>query len=231
MPHAFVEPVPIVVLISGTGSILTALIEAAADPEFGVVIAAVGADRGDIPGLLRARAAGVATFVVPVSDYPSRTHWDEALAEAIEEFLPRSEGSALRAQDHVAADLTARQGDCAPRWVITAGFMKILGPAVLDTFTVLNTHPALLPAFPGAHAVRDALAYGVQVSGATVHLLDAGMDTGPIVAQQAVPVHSGDDEESLHERIKVVERELLVNTAHRIIVHGYSQSRRKVTLA
>ena len=116
--------------------------------------------------------------------------------------------------------------------MISAGFMKVLGPQVLDTFTALNTHPALLPAFPGAHAVRDALAHGVRVTGTTVHLVDEGTDTGPIVAQRSVPIRAGDtQEESLHERIKIVEQNLMVRTAGRILTHGFSQSERKVTLA
>ena len=120
------------------------------------------------------------TFVVAPGDYVHRGDWDEALAKAVAEHNPR--------------------------FVVSAGFMRLLGPAVLDAFAVLNTHPALLPAFPGAHAVRDALAYGVQVTGCTVHLVDAGIDTGPVIAQCAVDVHEGDDEATLHERIKAVER-------------------------
>lgn len=199
------------VLVSGSGSILQALIQATLDPDYGVRIVAVGADRPDIAGLTRAQQAGLPTFVVRVSDYSTRADWDAALAEHLGTWLPSQ--------------------DVERRWVISAGFMKVLGSQVLDGFTVLNTHPALLPAFPGAHAVREALAYGVHVTGTTVHLVDQGMDTGPIVAQRAVPIRPGDTEDSLHERIKVVERDLLVRTAHRIITHGFTQSERKVTLA
>jgi phosphoribosylglycinamide formyltransferase-1 len=108
--------------------------------------------------------------------------------------------------------------------------MRLLGPAVLDAFVVLNTHPALLPAFPGAHAVRDALAYGVQVTGCTVHLVDDGIDTGPVIAQRAVEVREGDDESTLHERIKAVERPLLVDVVGRLARDGWSVSGRTVTV-
>jgi phosphoribosylglycinamide formyltransferase 1 len=179
-------PAGIVVLVSGSGTNLQALIDAAADPAYGVRILAVGADRHGIAGLERAQRAGIPTFVCQVADFTDRGGWDVALADAIAAHTP-----AL---------------------VVSAGFMKILGPAVLGRFTVVNTHPALLPAFPGAHAVRDALAAGVTVTGSTVHHVDAGVDTGPVIAQREVPVLPGDDEASLHERIKDVERELLVQT-------------------
>jgi phosphoribosylglycinamide formyltransferase-1 len=178
------SPVGIVVLVSGSGTLLQALLDASADPACGVRIVAVGADRDDIEGLRRAERAGIETFVCRVRDFPDRVAWDDALA----------------------AEIASR----APDFVVTAGFMKILGPATLRDRTILNTHPALLPSFPGAHAVRDALAHGVKVTGTTAHLVDAGVDTGPILAQRAVEVRDGDTEESLHERIKVQERELLV---------------------
>ncbi len=200
------------VLVSGSGSILQALIEASQDPSYGVQIVAVGADRDDIEGLTRAGRAGLPTFVARVTDYPSRADWDADLAQTLRRWLPEADSH-------------------GHRWVISAGFMKVLGPDVLDTFTVLNTHPALLPAFPGAHAVRDALTHGVRVTGTTVHLLDEGTDTGPILAQRSVPIRADDTEESLHERIKIVERDLMVRTAGRILTHGFTQSQRKVTLA
>jgi phosphoribosylglycinamide formyltransferase-1 len=177
-------PQRVVVLLSGAGTLAAALL-AAGRPSFDVV--AVGADR-DAAGLTAAREQGLPTFVVPLSAHPDRAAWDTALA------------AALAAHD--------------PDWVVCAGFMKLLGPAVLEAFAgrVVNTHPALLPAFPGAHAVRDALAAGVTSTGATVHLVDAGLDTGPVLAQVGVPVLPGDDETALHERIKTVERELLVTT-------------------
>lgn len=177
----------LVVLVSGSGSVLQALL--AAGPELQVV--AVGADR-PAPALHRAEAASVPAFQVLPAGYPDRHSWDAALAAAT----------------------AAHQPDL----VVLAGFMRLLGPAFLDRFPnrVVNTHPALLPAFPGAHPVRDALAYGVKVTGATVHLVDHGMDTGPVVAQEALPVHPGEDEAGLHERIKVVERRLLVATLTRL---------------
>ncbi len=177
-------PARVVVLISGAGTLCAALL-AAGGPAFEVV--AVGADR-EAPGLAAARERGLPTFVVGLADHPDRAAWDAALA------------------DRVAAH--------RPDWVVCAGFMKLLGPAVLGAFggRLLNTHPALLPAFPGAHAVRDALAAGVTTTGATVHLVDAGLDTGPVLAQTPVPVLPGDDEQRLHDRIKAVERVLLVDT-------------------
>ena len=175
----------IVVLVSGSGTLLQALIDASLDPAYGVRILAVGADRDDIEGLRRAERANIDTFVCRVLDFPDRGAWDVELA----------------------SEIASR----APDFVVTAGFMKILGPATLGSRTILNTHPALLPSFPGAHAVRDALAHGVKVTGTTAHLVDAGIDTGQILAQRAVEVLDDDTEESLHERIKVKERELLVD--------------------
>ncbi|CCG05040.1 phosphoribosylglycinamide formyltransferase [Blastococcus saxobsidens] len=180
------------VLLSGAGSLCAALLAATGDPGYPAAVVAVGADR-DAPGLAHARARGLATFVCAVGDHPDRAAWDEALAARIAGF--------------------------APDLVVSAGFMKIVGPAVLTAFAgrLINTHPALLPAFPGASAVRDALAAGVPVTGATVHLVDAGVDTGPVLAQREVPVLPGDDEARLHERIKDVERELLVQTVAELV--------------
>ncbi|WP_404386767.1 phosphoribosylglycinamide formyltransferase [Knoellia locipacati] len=183
-------PADVVVLVSGSGTLLQALIDASLDPAYGVRIVAVGADREDIEGLRRAERAGIETFVCRVRDFPDRGAWDEALA----------------------AEIASR----SPDFVVTAGFMKILGPETLRDRTILNTHPALLPSFPGAHAVRDALAHGVRVTGTTAHLVDAGVDTGPILAQRAVEVREDDTEETLHERIKVQERELLVDLVGRL---------------
>ena len=178
----------LVVLLSGTGSLCAALLEAADRASWPGTVVAVGADRPSAAGLEHARRQGVPTFVLPVGEHPDRAAWDRALA----------------------AELQAHRPDL----VVCAGFMKLLGPAVLAAFPgrVVNTHPALLPAFPGAHAVRDALAAGVRETGATVHLVDAGLDTGPVLAQRAVPVLPGDDEARLHERIKTVERTLLIDT-------------------
>lgn len=208
-PPAAGRPARLVVLVSGSGTNLQALLDAAADPAYGAQVVAVGADRDGIAGLDRAERAGVPTFVLPVKDFPLRQDWDAALTEAVAAFEP---------------DL-----------VVSAGFMKILGAAFLDRFQgrVVNTHPALLPSFPGAHGVRDALAYGVTVTGCTVHLVDAGVDTGPILAQGTVEVAEADHAdggEALHERIKTVERTLLVQTVGRLAREGHRLDGRRVTI-
>ena len=197
-------PTRLVVLVSGSGTNLQALIDACADPAYGASVVAVGADRAGIEGLARADRAGVPTFVVPVAGFTTRDDWDAALTAAVDGHDP---------------DL-----------VVSAGFMKVVGKRFLDRFAMVNTHPALLPAFPGAHAVRDALAYGVRVTGCTVHLVDTGVDTGPILAQRAVEVRDDDDEAVLHERIKTVERELLVHIVGRMARHGWQVNDRKVVL-
>ncbi|HSN05882.1 MAG TPA: phosphoribosylglycinamide formyltransferase [Candidatus Angelobacter sp.] len=196
----------LVVLVSGSGTNLQALLDAAADPGFPAEVVAVGADSAGAGGLDRAAAAGLPTFVVPLSDHADRASWDVALADAV-----------------------AAHG---PEWVVCAGFMRILGAGFLDRFPerVINTHPALLPSFPGAHAVRETLAYGVKVSGCSVHLVDSGVDTGPLLAQGTVPVEPGDDETSLHERIKTVERSLLVGTVAALAVHGCTVTGRKASI-
>ncbi|MEV2266717.1 phosphoribosylglycinamide formyltransferase [Nonomuraea africana] len=194
----------LVVLVSGSGTNLQALLDAVADPSYGAEVVAVGADRDDIEGLARAERAGVPTFVEKLSSYGSRADWDTALAARIAAYEP---------------DL-----------VVAAGFMKLIGAPTLEAFPVLNTHPALLPSFPGAHGVRDALAHGVKVTGCTVMLADAGVDTGPIVAQEAVRVFDGDDEHQLHERIKTVERGLLVDTVGRMVREGWTMTGRTVRL-
>ncbi|HEX6888779.1 MAG TPA: phosphoribosylglycinamide formyltransferase [Candidatus Nanopelagicales bacterium] len=196
----------LVVLISGSGTLLQALLDAAADPHYPAEVVAVVADTHAATGLQRARAAGVPAVPVPLAEHVDRAAWDLALRDAIESF--------------------------EPDWVVSAGFMRLLGPAVLSAFPlrVVNTHPALLPSFPGAHAVRDALAHGVRVTGSTIHLVDEGVDTGPIIDQRAVEVDPDDDEASLHERIKVVERALLVDVARRLATHNVHVSGRKVTL-
>lgn len=179
-------PTRVVVLVSGAGTLLQALLDAAG-PGYPAQVVAVGADRTGTAALERAVNCGLPTFVVELAQHPDRASWDTALTDA------------------VAAQ--------APDLVVTAGFMKILGPIFLDRFggRVLNTHPALLPAFPGLHPVARALAHGVQVTGATVHLVDTGVDTGPILAQRAVEVLPDDTAQRLHERIKIVERRLLVD--------------------
>jgi phosphoribosylglycinamide formyltransferase-1 len=202
--HAPTSPGPtasVVVLVSGSGTLLQALLDATADPAYGVTVAAVGADR-PCRGLERAERAGIPTFVRSVRDHSDRAAWDEALA----------------------ADLAAHD----PRLVVTAGFMRVLGPRSLAVAPVVNTHPALLPSFPGAHGVRDALAYGVTVTGTTCHLVDAGVDTGPIIEQRVVAVEPDDTEDSLHERIKVHERELIVQVTGRLAREGFTVQGRRV---
>ncbi|MEV0404594.1 phosphoribosylglycinamide formyltransferase [Actinoallomurus sp. NPDC050550] len=196
----------LVVLVSGAGTNLQALLDACVDPAYGARITAVGADRDDIEGLRRAERVGVPTFVVRLKDHPTRDAWDAALTGAVDAY--------------------------APDLVVSAGFMKILGKRFLDRFAgrVINTHPALLPSFPGTHGAREALDYGVKVTGCTAHFVDAGVDTGPIVAQEAVPVLDDDDEESLHERIKAVERPLLVRTVGRLVREGWTIENRKVRI-
>ncbi|MEN3121473.1 phosphoribosylglycinamide formyltransferase [Janibacter sp. LM] len=193
-------PLRLVVLVSGSGTLLQALLDA---PDLPAQVVAVGADR-ECVGLERAAAAGVQTFVERVADHPDREAWDAALA----------------------ADIARHEPDL----VVTAGFMKILGPRALASGTFLNTHPALLPAFPGAHGVRDALAYGVTVTGSTAHLVDAGVDTGPIIEQRTVAISADDTEESLHERIKAVEREMLVDVVAAMATGGWRVEGRRVLL-
>lgn len=194
----------VVVLVSGSGTTLQALLDAAADPGYGVRVVAVGADRDDAAGLERAREAGVPVFVTRLGDHRSRAEWDAGLADRVAEYQP---------------DL-----------VVLAGFMKIVGEAFLDRFphAVVNTHPALCPAFPGTSAPADALAYGVRVSGATLFVVDAGVDTGPIVDQRVVTVEQSDDVTSLHERIKVAERAMLVENLDRIAREGFTVTGRQV---
>ncbi|WP_285612804.1 phosphoribosylglycinamide formyltransferase [Actinokineospora globicatena] len=199
-------PARVVVLVSGSGTLLQALLDECARPGYPAAVVAVGADRTGIEGLARAERAGVATFTARTRDHADRGAWDTALTAAVAAHEP---------------DL-----------VVSAGFMKILGPAFLARFggRVINTHPALLPAFPGAHAVRDALGYGVLVTGSTVHLVDGGVDTGPIITQEPVPVLVGDDEAALHERIKAVERRLLVDVVAKLAADGYTVDGRKVSI-
>lgn len=196
----------LVVLVSGAGSNLQALLDACTDPAYGAEVVAVGADRAGTGGIERARRAGVPTFELPLTTAASRAEWDAALTQDVAAY--------------------------APDLVVSAGFLKLAGEAFLARFggRFVNTHPALLPAFPGMHAPRDALAYGVKVTGATLFVVDAGVDTGPIVAQTAVPVADDDDEATLHERIKVAEREMLVEYVGRIARSGFTLDGRKVTI-
>jgi phosphoribosylglycinamide formyltransferase-1 len=208
LPSGSNRPARLVVRVSGSGTNLQALLDAiAADPDgYGAAIVAVGADRDAIAGLERAERAGIPTFVCRVKDHASRAEWDAAL--------------------------TAATAAHAPDLVVSAGFMKIVGKEFLARFggRVVNTHPALLPSFPGAHGVRDALAYGARVTGCTVHFVDDGVDTGPIIAQGVVEIRDEDDEAALHERIKEVERRLLVDVVGRLARNGYRIEGRKVQI-
>ncbi|MDT5044003.1 MAG: phosphoribosylglycinamide formyltransferase 1 [Actinoplanes sp.] len=203
-----IDPAParLVVLVSGSGSNLQSLLDATADSAYGAQVVAVGADRDGIAGLDRAVAAGVPTFVDSVRAYPTRDDWDAALTVHVAEHKP---------------DL-----------VISAGFLKLVGARFLAAFgdRYLNTHNALLPSFPGMHGPRDALAYGVKLAGATLFFVDAGVDTGPIVAQVAVPVLDDDTEDTLTERIKQAERAQLVEQIGRLVREGWTIRDRKVTI-
>lgn len=197
-------PLRVVVLVSGSGTNLQALLDAAADPSYGASVVAVGADRSGIEGLVRAERAGIPTFVHRVKDFESREAWDAALTASVASFEP---------------DL-----------VVSAGFMKLVGEAFLAAYggRFLNTHPALSPSFPGMHGPADALEYGVKVTGCTLFVVDSGVDTGPIVAQTAVPVLEDDTPESLHERIKQTERLMLVQAVGRIARDGMTVEGRRV---
>jgi phosphoribosylglycinamide formyltransferase 1 len=201
-------PVParVVVLVSGSGTLLQALLDAAAEPDYPARVVAVGADRTGVEGLARARRHGVPTFTVRLADHVDRAGWDAAIAKTVTEYSP---------------DL-----------LVSAGFMKILGTHFRDIVgcPLINTHPALLPSFPGVRPVADALAYGVKVTGATVHLVDDGVDTGPVLAQRAVDVRPGDTVDSLHERIKIEERRLLVSTVAGLARGGATVTGREVTI-
>jgi len=206
IPSSEAAPARLVVLVSGAGTNLQALLDAASDPAYGASVVAVGADRDGIEGLTRAERAGLPTFVHRVKDFPDRAAWDRALTASVAEHRP---------------DL-----------VISAGFMKLVGSAFLAEFggRFVNTHPALSPAFPGMHGAADALAYGVKVTGCTIFFVDDGVDTGPIVAQAAVGVEDDDTPDSLHERVKVVERALLVDTIGAMARRGFTINDRLVRL-
>ena len=199
------NPATVVVLASGAGSLLRALLDATLAADFPAKIVAVGVDRA-CAATEHADASRTPHFQISLADFPDRAAWDAALTAAVAAYNP---------------DL-----------VVSAGFMKILGPAFLDRFRgrIINTHPALLPAFPGAHGVRDALAYGVRVTGSTVHLVDGGIDTGPILAQEAVSIRPDDDEAALHERIKIVERRLLAEVVAAVATRGIVSDGRKAVI-
>lgn len=204
----------VVVLASGTGTNLLALLEASGafdatgetTRRFGGAVVAVGTDRPGAPALDHARRAGAETFAVPVGDYPDRDAWTVALRDAVAAHRP---------------DL-----------VVCAGFMRILGPAFVRAFAgrILNTHPSLLPAFPGAHAARDAIAHGVKLTGVTLHFVDEGLDSGPIVDQRPVPVEAGDTEGVLQDRIKEVEHRMLCENVGRLLREGWTVEGRHVVV-
>jgi phosphoribosylglycinamide formyltransferase-1 len=205
-PAPPLSPARVVVLVSGAGTNLQALLDATSNPAYGARVVAVGADRRGVEGLERAHRAGVPSFVEELPEHPDRRSWDEALTRGVAGHRP---------------DL-----------VVLAGFMKLVGPAFLAAFggRTVNTHPALLPSFPGRSGPADALAYGVKVSGATLFVVDAGVDTGAILAQRAVEVTGDDTVDSLHERIKAVERTMLVDIVGRMARQGWTVSGRKVTI-
>jgi phosphoribosylglycinamide formyltransferase 1 len=196
----------LVVLVSGTGTNLQALLDACQDQEYGASVVAVGADRDGIEGLARAERAGVPTFVHRVTDFDSRDDWDAAV--------------------------TASCAQHEPDLVVSAGFLKLVGKTFLDRFggRFVNTHNALLPSFPGIHGPQGALEYGVRITGATLFVVDEGVDTGAIVAQVAVPVEDDDDLDTLTERIKVAERQMLVDTLGRMVREGFTVTGRKVRI-
>ena len=197
-------PARLVVLVSGSGTNLQALLDACRDPAYGAEVVAVGADRPGTEGLARAERAGVPTFVRRVQDHPTRADWDTALA----------------------AEVAAHEPDL----VVLAGFMKLVGESFLAAHggRVVNTHPALSPSFPGMRGPAEALDYGVKVTGATLFVVDSGVDTGQIVAQTAVPVEDDDTVDSLHDRIKVAERAMLVEAVGRMAREGFTVEGRRV---
>lgn len=205
MNHSTPLRAPIVVLASGAGTLLAAILRRGSDRASSFRVAGVVVDR-ECAAEQIARDAAVPTVRCVLGDHPDRDAWDRALAVAV--------------------------GGFAPDWVVTAGFMKILGPQMLAGFgqRIVNSHPALLPAFPGAHGVADALAYGVKVSGCTVHLVDSGVDSGPILAQRTVEVTADDTVDSLHERIKSVERDLLPDVVEALVTRGVVTDGRKAHL-
>jgi formyltetrahydrofolate-dependent phosphoribosylglycinamide formyltransferase len=186
----------LVVLASGSGTTLQAILD---DAELGPQVVAVGSDVPDCAAIGRAHSVGLPTFTAAMQDYPDRGAWNDELAEAIAKHDP---------------DL-----------VVLAGFMRVLAPSVVTRFRIVNTHPALLPAFPGAHAIRDALAAGVPTTGVTVHWVDEGVDTGPVIAQESVPVEPGDDEDSLRARVQAVEKPLFIATLNRLCRELSSEDR------
>lgn len=206
MPTADHTPARLVVLVSGSGTNLQALLDACEDPAYGAKVVAVGSDRFDVEGLARAERVGIPTFVKQLSQHDSRDAWDLALRRSVEGFEP---------------DL-----------VVLAGFMKLVSEEFLAAFEhrVVNTHPALSPAFPGTAGPADALAYGVKVTGCTLFVVDPGVDTGQIIDQRVVAVEDDDSVETLHERIKVAERGMLVDAVGRMAREGWTVDGRRVRI-
>ena len=206
IPASEATPARLVVLVSGEGTNLQALLDATADPAYGAKVVAVGADRDGIEGLARAERAGVPTFVRRVRDFPDRAAWDREVTEVVAGHEP---------------DI-----------VVLAGFMKLMGDSYLPRLgaRTVNTHPALSPSFPGMHGPADALDYGVKVTGCTLFVIDDGVDTGPIVDQVAVRVADDDTVETLHERIKEAEREMLVTAVGRMAREGFRIEGRRVAV-
>lgn len=186
-------PARLVVLASGGGSTLQAVVDAAAQPQFGARVVAAGTDVRGCPAMARADAAGIPTFTVALADFADRRAWNGALAGAVASYTP---------------DL-----------VVLAGFMRLLGAELVERFRVVNTHPALLPAFPGVHPIRDALEAGASGTGVTVHWVDHGIDTGAVIAQRPVAIQPGDDETSLRARIQAVEKPLYVDALRELCRH------------
>ena len=198
--------VPVVALASGTGTIFQALLDAAFETDYPADIVALLTDKPGSGAARRARGAGVPVHVVDPTQFDDRGAWDEALTAAAQVY--------------------------SPEWLISVGFMRILGPAFLGAFPqrILNTHPSLLPSFPGKQAVADALAYGVTVTGCTLHVVDSGVDTGPVVAQRVVEVLPDDTDAVLHDRIKTVERQLVVEILDRVTTNGLIITGRKAQI-
>lgn len=190
----------VVVLISGSGSNLLALLEATKNPLFPARVLAVGSDK-PASGLEHADLFGVPTFVVEEKHFPHPDEWAKKLAKNISHFNP---------------DL-----------IVLAGFMKVLPASFVAKFSprIINIHPALLPSFPGAHAVRDALKAGARETGVTIHIVDEGVDTGPVLAQQTVTIFPADDEQTLHERIKLIEHKMLVETVRNLAIKQLEPSK------
>lgn len=213
----------VVVLISGGGSNLKALLDAAAEPGYPAHIVAVGSDT-DAAGLDHARAAGVPSFVVRPRDYADRAAWGDALAAEIRGHLKLSDISTSSMTDSSQVELVETKNANNDYLVVSAGLMRVLPANFVREFSprLINTHPALLPLFPGSHAVRDALAAGATKTGVTVHIIDEGVDTGPVLRQRVVAILADTDEDTLHEQIKQIERPLLVETV-RDIANGSLQ--------